>query len=321
MKSNSGINYLSRGVNNEYAFNIEALQSIKLLVEEFVKLILNIPVVIESVLSPFPDGTLMTGYFGIILLALCIVGLKSIIRSSHQNLKLFLFLTLSLGFTWLMLYLLGKTAFSPTRHSLVLAPIFAVYVGFGIFHLTREVVAERIKWGGVIVLIMYVGLFVRDLPTELNDRQDKLSTAYVQQTLNMHKPDFVLFDNSFPVSSTTPLANDDYAFTFSFRSEDDIEFFTNRKLGFLASQNAILVNKLPAQGQIIVMDRRSYSLKELQSLVDAIPGSNFKYEVITSVPSVIPSTRNVEWKRSIGNGNNSLVIHVLTFRYRHDGPI
>jgi hypothetical protein len=168
MKSNSGINYISRGGNNEYAFNIEALYSIKLLVDEFVKLILNIPVVIESILSPFPDGTLMTGSFGILLLALCIVGLKSIIRSSHQNLKLFLFLTLSLGFTWLIMYLLGKTAFSPTRHSLVLAPIFAVYVGFGIFNLTREVVAVRLKWGGAIVLMMYAGLFLRDLPTELD---------------------------------------------------------------------------------------------------------------------------------------------------------
>jgi hypothetical protein len=313
VKSNSGINYLSRGDNNEYAFNIEALYSVKLLVDEFVKIILNIPVVIESVLSPFPDGTLMTGSFGILLLALCIVGLHSVIRTSHQNLKLFLFLTLSIGFTWLMLYILGKTAFSPTRHSLVLAPIIALYVGFGISYLTREIDAARLKWGGVIVLMMYVGLFLRDLPTELYDRQDKVSTAYVQQTLNMHKPDFVLFDYSYPVSFSTPSLTRDYAFTFSFRSEDDIEFFP--------VQNSILVNKLPAHGKIIVMDRRSYSLKELQSLVDAIPGLNFKYKVITSVSSIIPSTRNVEWKRSIGNGNNSLAIHVLTFQNRLDAPM
>lgn len=157
----------------------------------------NFPVVFGSTLAFMPEShpffTPAT-WLLMVFFALGIAGLCASKTLRKKTLALFFLLT---ALTWAALVITQKLAFSPTRHSLILLPFFAVLTAEGWNFLTR--LLKQLSWGGSWRRFAHIPLtgfilvmFWMNFPNFLTERKDPFDETQIESKLSEFNVDTVI---------------------------------------------------------------------------------------------------------------------------------
>ena len=188
----------------------------------------NTPKVIEAMISPVGQFAEGYSYLGIVILAFCIGGLISMFLSNQITKKIIaIFISISIFF-WIILLFLQVFPFSPTRHSMVLGPIFILLFIEGIFGAARLLNLSffNMQIGGLtfiplIFIMLWSGLFLSNIEYAIKNRTDVFNESSIYKLLNRDKIDVILVLDStlqlylMPLIITNFPALDANAWTFS----------------------------------------------------------------------------------------------------------
>lgn len=157
----------------------------------------NFPVVFGGTLAFMPEShPLFTPatWLLMVFFALGIAGLCASKTLRKKTLALFFLLT---ALTWAALVITQKLAFSPTRHSLILLPFFAVLTAEGWNFLAR--LLKRLSWGGSwrrfahIPLIGFIlVMFWMNFHSFLAERKDPFDETQIESKLSEFDVDTVM---------------------------------------------------------------------------------------------------------------------------------
>ena len=137
----AGLNY-NTGPNNEFVFDIPANELLIEKISYFFSFFINNWIeVFQSMTSfvPFESEWFLPCF--IILLVMFLLGTYSFLRkdSLFRQIGIFFFCIIM---TWSILVIIGKIALSPTRHSLILLPLFVITICEGCFYISKTIYAN-----------------------------------------------------------------------------------------------------------------------------------------------------------------------------------
>lgn len=111
----------------------------------FTFLIKNFYYVFSRSVSFFPENNLFFNYIFLFLLVLMIAGIINIFFENNENKSNFLIFSFLIFVIWLILVFLNKLTFSPTRHSIILLPLFIIFLGNGFVALSKLLIYLKVK--------------------------------------------------------------------------------------------------------------------------------------------------------------------------------
>ncbi len=189
-----GVNW-NAGPNNEFLFtlpNQDLLLQIKYITVFFSR---NLYYVVTSMTSFVPFNY---RYSEIINGSLFLSFLSGVLFSSSLNLdstfRKFRLFSIVAIVTWLIFILAGKTSFGPTRHSLIYAPIFIIYISLGFTGIIS--IFLKYKYYNFVVLFILFILYFSVLPNELQRRKDPFSEKGIFNLVQRYKVDLIVSHTS-----------------------------------------------------------------------------------------------------------------------------
>lgn len=174
---NRGINW-NRGINGEYLFSPDDLKGYEFIKYTISFVINNLKQCFQYLLLPCKMETLAS-IAAVMLLAIAIVGLVKMHSKDNRvwrDIAWYIDFILLIHFA---LVFLGKLSLSPSRHSLVLTPLFLVCISFGL-HTLMDVFQRKIFFYmlcGMNVLIVI--FFFAELPEQVKQRTNRVSEGYL----------------------------------------------------------------------------------------------------------------------------------------------
>ena len=105
----------------------------------------NFYYVFSRSISFLPENNLFFNYIFLFLLILLIVGIVNIFFENNKIKSNFLIFSFFIFVIWLVLIILNKLTFSPTRHSIILFPLFVIFVGNGFNVLSKFLIKFKVK--------------------------------------------------------------------------------------------------------------------------------------------------------------------------------
>ena len=174
------------GPNGEFA-----IQSHDPVFLKFFEVISNLPLVLESMLSPVPESSLYAQLFKWLLFILFALGVTaSFINKEKRSFLLFSILTFA---TWFIFVIFGKLPFSPTRHSMVLIPLFAMFVAFGFSAVFRRLkVYALINFIPILIISFWLYAFAIGYKIIIHERMDRFDEEFLDQTFKTFSVDIVV---------------------------------------------------------------------------------------------------------------------------------
>lgn len=157
----------------------------------------NLPVVFGTTLAFMPESHPLFTPMTALLLLLSVLGLAGLLAAKPLGKKTLALFFLLAGVTWAVLVITQKLAFSPTRHSLILLPFFAVLTAEGWNFLSR--LFKRFPWGcswrrfahipltGFILVMFWISF-----PQFLAERKDPFDEAQIESKLSEFDVDTVM---------------------------------------------------------------------------------------------------------------------------------
>lgn len=186
-KSNKAISWNS-GPHNEYIvlgeYGLERIANFFILIYE------NISYNIYYISTPILLESQYINFYSYFAISLIIIGVLFNYKNSNKFLLIFLGLYLTLYF--LLIYL-GKLAFSPSRHSLYLLPVFVVLLGLGldcVYRVNRVIfnlMAFTICFLLVVSAYFSIGFF--------KERSDPVKEQYFVSLMEENNPQFIIYDS------------------------------------------------------------------------------------------------------------------------------
>lgn len=310
-KTSLGINWNS-GPNNEFAIPIthhyaSFLSAIYEPVQLFIE---NFPIVIGSMLS---TSTTDFPYFSLIYVPLTIlsaVGYLSLLnRKREENFIIGIFITTAI-FAWIILVGLHKLSFGPTRHSIILIPIFVFCIYQGAFYLSNlSILLKKVIYIFSILLLINFIFSINDVLTE---RKDKFNEDEISLLLNRYSVDAVInYDSSYSpylmnsIKNSRPIINANI-----YMGIKEFESFSAHKYGHknlshskpyvIAFYSHFSPFDFKIHNQVITLIKKEIS-----------PNQPMNGDLLYS--EEIPSNTQIDWSNKTSNGANGLYFYIYKF--------
>lgn len=194
---NAGLNYNS-GPNGEFAFSIPISEGLMVKVTYFFEFfIYNWISIFQSMTSFVPEKSILYLPSFLFLSFLFIIGVISFFQKSNPLKQISIFFFFSF-LTWSALAISGKIALSPTRHSLILLPIFVIIICEGCFYFCYLIQPNLTKKINLFYLVpclaslMVSVLFFSSYPDEKESRKDVFSESEINKIINDHNVDSII---------------------------------------------------------------------------------------------------------------------------------
>lgn len=265
------------------------------------EVISNLPLVLESMLSPVPESSLYAQLFKWLLFFLFALGVTaSFINKEKRSFLLFSIVTFV---TWLIFVIFGKLPFSPTRHSMVLIPLFAMFVAFGFSAVFRRLkVYSLIKYIPIFIISFWLYAFATGYKILIHERMDRFDEEILDQTFKSFSVDIVVGE----------LTNSPYFMQSLNKSPivfDQIsninDFHINSPFQTLRIKPNLLV---AVYGRNQLSDIALYKLYEDIAKKLQLP----KPQKITIVKKdEVQSKIEVDWSSRTSNGTNSFFLYIF----------
>lgn len=291
-----GVNWNS-GPNNEFLFtlpNQDLLSQIKYTIVFFLR---NLYYVITSMTSFVPfnfryseiiNGSLFFSFLSGVLFS---SSLK--LNSTFRKFRLF---SIVATVTWLIFILAGKTSFGPTRHSLIYAPIFIIYISLGITGVIS--ILFKYKYNNFVVLFILLILYFSVLPNELQLRKDPFSEKGISNLVHRYKVDLIVSHTSTLNLRLMHLKKAKYI---------ELESGLNRRDYFQINKNPTIM---------FVSAIRPSSVEEFKSLAEIFDNQSFtnKEKYFKSFEIKNFGESPLEYSPLTVNGKNGFFVSVYKFK-------
>lgn len=183
----------------------------------------------------------------VVLLIFACLGMYYI----HKNKEYIIFALFHdvLSMTMFILILRGSMTLGPSRHILIMEPIWIILIYFGIIQLYNMKKIKCFYKRFVYAIAIFTALlFVFSVPKEIATRRNFISEKYMQDLVNKYEPQFVFAESNL---------DDLYLF--------NIEGFSNNSMslgsGWLQNSN---VHIAPQRNDSIVLMSKNYTIDDIQ---------------------------------------------------------
>jgi len=187
-----GVNW-NAGPNKEFLFQIPDVSFGGKLSYFFQFFSENIFTSFNAMVNILPEAHSLYTTFGITLFVIFLIGCVQILKNSSafgRNFKIFLLVS---TLVWLLLILLQKLTLSPTRHFLILLPIFLYGVYFGLEFLIDKLPLDSLKTASNGILMLAVmGLFFSQYGVFTSERKDPFNEGKLVELLKQHQVQTVI---------------------------------------------------------------------------------------------------------------------------------
>jgi len=215
LKDNPGVHW-NAGSNGQYVFNADCSDGFfgcvaQVFVDNFFE-------VFQSIVSFSNLSESSSIIYTLVLLLLSLLGLVHLYKNKqHRGLLVFI---VTAAVVWVFLVLMGKLAFSPTRHSLILLALVAILSSLGLhFVVNLFGRASKFVYVAPIFSIMVLTAYVLEFDDQKHKRIDPLEKTNIQNIVNQYSPDSII----------------------AYSREMHLEFFPGIKLKY----NANYINEYP----------------------------------------------------------------------------
>ena len=166
--------------------------------------LINTPLVIEAMLTPVSFYTSSNNLLAWVFSVVSLIGLVSMFISQNEKKKILAIFIFSSLITWIFVIFLQIFPLSPTRHSIILGPIFIVLFVEGLFSFERftKIRLFKLTIGGLSFIplcfaLIWVGLFISSLDNGIKKRSDPFNEVDIYKSLNQDQVDvIVVFDST-----------------------------------------------------------------------------------------------------------------------------
>jgi hypothetical protein len=280
----AGLNY-NTGPNNEFVFNISGNELVVEKISYFFDFFINNWIeVFRSMTSFVPIESEWFLPFSIILLVMFILGTYSFLRKDGfcRQIGIFFFCIIM---TWFILVIIGKIALSPTRHSLILLPLFVITICEGCFYICKIIYANmnaRINlhlFTPLILSLFICIIFITSYHEEKLQRIDVFNENELTRIIEDNKIETIILFGCSYQPLLMPKINKNYPVYYgcaNYRKSNNIAKQTKpslNKVAFIAPGNEINIMQFeklieqPNQGEKINFN--NYDLK--YSLIKSSP--------------------------------------------------
>lgn len=306
IQTTAGVNW-NAGINGEFLFSTVyegKLSLIQMIAFPFKYFFSNTYITVRGMIGFIPDEfSLLINLFTVLFLVLMSFGLYSLFISwKKDSAKSALFLyVLFLSLIWMGLIVIGKITLSPTRHSLVLLPVFILLAAEGIVFVfkKRNWIPSVVTF---LVIVQSVAFFYY-YPKEVANRKDRFSEEEIEQLISQYKPGLVL---SYNFTDNILLMRNAHKFKHTdVRSHVTDEFLQNKD----ALEKYTVLKNLNPQRLLLVSTRSAWD-KEYNRSVELLLGIKMQeYKEIWK--KEITSSMQVEYSVLTSNGGNELYLKVM----------
>lgn len=233
-KTKGGLNW-NVGPSREFLFSLPyddgIIASIGYSLQFFIK---NLFIVIQSTVAFLPEESVFYQPLTAVFVFLLIAGVLSLMGAQEiPKKRLFAFLFIS-SLTWGAMIVMGKLTLSPTRHTLILLPVFALCIAEGSKYISTRLIRSQANMNAhlignaILVGMMALAFFLsfqgmiaqRNDPFDEHDIRDSLTANGVNavyqyswtnnllmmKSISGHIPVFVDFDQMAPAEKKNTLA-------------------------------------------------------------------------------------------------------------------
>lgn len=189
LHSNAGINW-NAGPSREFMIQNHGQGFLNLIQELFGQL-MHLPLVIQSMLSPVSENSPYAEIFKWLFFVLFVLGIAiSFVDKAKRSLLIF---SLSAGGIWLLFVMLGKLTFGPTRHSMVMIPLFVMFVAIGFLVIVRQFRQPYVRNGVLVgVSCFWLYAFMMGYGSVLLERSDRFDETELDHIFKQYAVDIVV---------------------------------------------------------------------------------------------------------------------------------
>jgi hypothetical protein len=193
-----GINW-NAGPGQMFLFRLNSVEGIiSKLFYSFDFFISNFITVFQSEIAFLSEENKIFNILSYFLLILFLSGVISFLFSSDQKKKwLGIFFGLS-SLTWFTLVILQKITLSPTRHSLILLPLFAICISEGLCFLIEKMsrkndnIIKHTGWASLAFTLIISALFFSSFKAISHEREDEFNEKEMEAFLEKYDPDMIV---------------------------------------------------------------------------------------------------------------------------------
>ena len=128
------INSWNSGKNGIFYFQNSNLENLSQFFSFFYK---NCYYIFSRSLSFFPENSYFFDFIFLFLLLIITFGIIVAFREKNENKNNFVIFSFFIFLVWLVLVFFNKLTLSPTRHSIILLPIFVIFLGYGLVAVSK----------------------------------------------------------------------------------------------------------------------------------------------------------------------------------------
>ncbi len=299
LQNNAGINW-NAGVNREFMIQSHDQGFLNLIYGLFGQ-IAHLPLVIQSMLSPVSESSPYAEIFKWMFLTLFFLGVVvSCFDKSKRSLLIF---SLSALCIWLIFVMLGKLTFGPTRHSMVMIPLFVIFVAIGFSAIVRQFRQIYVRNGiFVVVSCLWLYIFIAGYSSVLMERFDRFDEVELNQIFKQHKVDIVIGE----------FANSPY---FMPEVNQRSIVINDRQYLDVIDVNSDVAKIIDGKGmEVAVYGRSQLSNMDLQKIYESLAKKlqlpMYKNLLVLEKREVF-STVEVDWSSRTKNGANVFFLYVF----------
>ena len=247
------------------------------------------------------------------LVAASFIGFVSLARRTDNIRRIMAIFVTVLGVTWTLFVMTKMLAFSPTRHSMVLIPIWILLAVEGIAWLTNSMRAHgwRYSVGGVHIFVLLIAaiwivVFAWSIPTMAERRIDPFSESGILERLQRDQVDLVVnYDLSY-APYLMPAVRKNYPVLVGEQMPETLRNWGNKEISFSGRRSLVLALYSHIRPFSQLTDKHVLSTVAERY---ALPGPR-RYEVLKNEIGRLSETE-IDWSAKTSNGTNGLYYAVV----------
>lgn len=253
---------------------------------------------------------------GVVFLALFITGCAVSLRSADDKRRLLSLFTLCAAGLWIILVVLQKLTFSPTRHALIYAPLFVWMISEGIYFVMDRVLKREILrvWIPAVLSMLIVTSCFSSFNRFLEERRDPFIESEISGALEKYPVDALLRVN---FTSQVSLMKSVRDLLGVYDENTDIHAITPRqpnsldRIAWVSHRDPLTRENFEAirfKGNLILGHLNNQRARSGQPPLPLLKPYE-SYETV--LRQVSESDREIEYSRETRNGANNLYFYIL----------
>lgn len=288
----------NKGPNNEFFLSFNGLTIIESILHFIKFFFVNFYIVFKFLISFVSENNIINVFFSLLYIILFIIGIFSLIKSKDIKKKSLSYFLITTIFVWIVLVVLKKITFSPTRHSLVLLSFISIFVPFGFIYVYKKC-KKKSPIYILTFIIITITLFFIDYNNIKKSRTDKFYPHEIENIIKKYNISSVC-----SYDATCNLLFMDFIknrFKKNIHSYGSIIFYENDTL--ISNQKVLFIThrNTPLSEKIITTYLSRFN-----------KDNDFKYDIILKREDI--SNTQIEFSSLTKNGPNSLLIYIVKFK-------